>query len=75
MALNVIIVGGGKEGTYLASLLFSRGYGVKVIEVRREEEFPGSSRRSRQARSYWAAARIPACWRMRAYGRPMWWRR
>ncbi|MDD1662326.1 MAG: NAD-binding protein [Methanomicrobiales archaeon] len=37
MALNVIIVGGGKEGTYLASLLFSRGYGVKVIEVRREE--------------------------------------
>ena len=37
MALNVIIVGGGKEGTYLASLLVSRGHRVKVIEVRREE--------------------------------------
>jgi trk system potassium uptake protein TrkA len=37
MALNVIIVGGGKEGTYLASLLISRGHKVKVIEVRREE--------------------------------------
>jgi len=37
MTLNVIIVGGGKEGTYLAPLLFSRGHRVKVIEVRREE--------------------------------------
>jgi len=37
MALNVIIVGGGKEGTYLASLLLTRGYLVKVIEVRRDE--------------------------------------
>ncbi|MDD1669299.1 MAG: NAD-binding protein, partial [Methanomicrobiales archaeon] len=37
MVLNVIIVGGGKEGTYLASLLLSRGHRVKVIEVRREE--------------------------------------
>jgi trk system potassium uptake protein TrkA len=37
MVLNVIIVGGGKEGTYLASLLVSRGHKVKVIEVRREE--------------------------------------
>jgi trk system potassium uptake protein TrkA len=37
MTLNVIIVGGGKEGTYLASLLISRGHKVKVIEVRREE--------------------------------------
>jgi trk system potassium uptake protein TrkA len=37
MALNVMIVGGGKEGTYLASLLLTRGYLVKVIEVRRDE--------------------------------------
>jgi len=37
MALDVIIVGGGKEGTYLASLLISRAHRVKVIEVRREE--------------------------------------
>jgi len=37
MVLNVMIVGGGKEGTYLASLLLTRGYLVKVIEVRRDE--------------------------------------
>jgi trk system potassium uptake protein TrkA len=37
MAMSVIIVGGGKVGTYLASLLLADGYRVKVIEVRREE--------------------------------------
>ena len=37
MAMNVIIVGGGKVGTYLASLLLSEGYQVKVIEMRAEE--------------------------------------
>lgn len=37
MVMSVIIVGGGKVGTYLASLLLTDGYGVKVIELRREE--------------------------------------
>jgi trk system potassium uptake protein TrkA len=37
MAMSVIIVGGGKVGTYLASLLLADGYRVKVIEGRREE--------------------------------------
>ena len=37
MAMTVIIVGGGKVGTYLASLLLAEGYQVKVIEVRHEE--------------------------------------
>jgi trk system potassium uptake protein TrkA len=35
--MYVIIVGGGKVGTYLASLLLGEGYRVKVIEKRREE--------------------------------------
>ena len=35
--MKVIVVGGGKVGTYLASLLLGDGYQVKVIEVRREE--------------------------------------
>lgn len=37
MAMSVIIVGGGKQGTYLASILLAEGYRVKIIEVRREE--------------------------------------
>ena len=37
MAMTVIIVGGGKVGTYLASLLLAEEYQVKVIEVRHEE--------------------------------------
>lgn len=37
MAMFVLIVGGGKVGTYLASLLLSEGYRVKVIEQQREE--------------------------------------
>jgi trk system potassium uptake protein TrkA len=37
MVMSVIIVGGGKQGTYLASILLAEGYRVKVIEVRREE--------------------------------------
>jgi trk system potassium uptake protein TrkA len=37
MAMNVLIVGGGKVGTYLSSLLLAQGYRVKVIEVRHEE--------------------------------------
>jgi trk system potassium uptake protein TrkA len=35
--MNVIIVGGGEVGTYLASLLLAGKHRVKVIEVRREE--------------------------------------
>ena len=35
--MNVIIVGGGKVGSYLGALLLSGGHRVKVIEVRREE--------------------------------------
>ena len=35
--MNVIIVGGGKVGTYLASLLLTGGHQVKVIEIRKEE--------------------------------------
>ncbi len=37
MAMSVVIVGGGKQGTYLASILLTEGYRVKIIEVRREE--------------------------------------
>jgi trk system potassium uptake protein TrkA len=35
--MHVLIVGGGKVGTYLASLLLSEGHRVKLVEVRREE--------------------------------------
>jgi len=35
--MNVIIVGGGKIGSYLGALLLSGGHRVKVIEARREE--------------------------------------
>jgi trk system potassium uptake protein TrkA len=35
--MDVIIVGGGKVGVYLAGLLLSGGARVKVIEVRRDE--------------------------------------
>ncbi|HHX65799.1 MAG TPA: TrkA family potassium uptake protein [Chloroflexi bacterium] len=34
--MRVIIVGGGKVGTYLATLLLSEGHHVRVIEVRGE---------------------------------------
>jgi trk system potassium uptake protein TrkA len=34
---RVLVVGGGKVGTYLASLLLADGHQVKVIEGRREE--------------------------------------
>src|SRR5512145_1745725 len=37
MAMQVIIVGGGKVGTWLALFLRAGGYGVKVIEVRAGE--------------------------------------
>ncbi len=36
--MHVLIVGGGKVGTYLASLLLSEGHRVKLVEVRREEQ-------------------------------------
>jgi trk system potassium uptake protein TrkA len=35
--MSVLVIGGGKVGTRLATLLLSEGYRVKVIEVRREE--------------------------------------
>ena len=35
--MEVIVVGGGKVGTYLASLLLREGHRVRVIEERREE--------------------------------------
>jgi len=37
MAMTVMIVGGGKVGSYLASLLLAEGYQVKIIEIRHEE--------------------------------------
>jgi trk system potassium uptake protein TrkA len=37
MTMHVLVVGGGKVGTYLASLLLAEGYWVRVIELRREE--------------------------------------
>jgi len=37
MAMNVIVVGGGRVGAYLASLLLTAGHKVKVIEERPEE--------------------------------------
>ena len=39
MAMSVIIVGGGKVGSFLASILLAEGHRVRVIEVR-EEEIP-----------------------------------
>ena len=40
MTMNVIIVGGGKVGTYLSAFLLAEGHRVQVVEVRREE-IPG----------------------------------
>jgi len=37
MAMQVLIVGGGEVGTYLASLLLAGGHRVCVIEVRQED--------------------------------------
>lgn len=37
MAMSVIIVGGGKVGSFLASILLTGGHRVRVIEVRQEE--------------------------------------
>lgn len=37
MAMQVLIVGGGKVGTYLAELLLEGNYQVRLIEVRGEE--------------------------------------
>jgi len=37
MATNVIVVGGGEVGTYLASLLLAGKHRVKVIEIQPEE--------------------------------------
>ncbi len=37
MGTNVIVVGGGRVGGYLATLLLSAGHKVKVIEARPEE--------------------------------------
>lgn len=37
MVMMVLVVGGGKVGTHLASMLLGEGYRVKVIEVQREE--------------------------------------
>ncbi|MBI4642042.1 MAG: TrkA family potassium uptake protein [Candidatus Tectomicrobia bacterium] len=37
MVTNVIVVGGGEVGTYLASMLLAGGCRVKVVEVRQEE--------------------------------------
>jgi trk system potassium uptake protein TrkA len=38
MSMNVIVVGGGRVGGYLASLLLSAGHKVKIIEERPEEK-------------------------------------
>ncbi len=37
MSMNVVVVGGGKVGARLASLLLSGGHAVKVVEARPEE--------------------------------------
>jgi len=37
MGMFVIVVGGGKVGTYLAAMLLAEGYQVKVVEIRAEE--------------------------------------
>ena len=36
--MNVMIVGGGKVGTYLANYLVSEGHFVRLIEIRNEEK-------------------------------------
>ncbi len=44
---NILVIGGGKVGTYLASLLLANGYSVKVIEgnpdefLRLQKDLPG----------------------------------
>lgn len=40
MSMNVVVVGGGKVGAYLASLLLAGGHEVKVVEVRPDEAGP-----------------------------------
>jgi trk system potassium uptake protein TrkA len=35
MSMNVLIVGGGKVGSYLASFLMQQGYRIKVVEWRK----------------------------------------
>lgn len=37
MAMKVLVVGGGKVGRRLATMLLAEGYKVKLIEMRREE--------------------------------------
>ena len=37
MAVKVIVVGGGKVGTFLALLLLQKGYTVKIIEAQKEK--------------------------------------
>ena len=47
--MNIIIVGGGKVGSYLATLLGNRGYNVRIVESRKavaqrlEEKLPDGS--------------------------------
>ena len=47
--MNIIIVGGGKVGSYLATLLGNRGYNVHIVESRKavaqrlEEKLPEGS--------------------------------
>nr|WP_073293902.1 NAD-binding protein [Parolsenella massiliensis] len=47
--MNIIIVGGGKVGSYLATLLGNRGYNVRIVESRKavaqrlEEKLPEGS--------------------------------
>jgi len=36
--MHVLIVGGGKVGSYLASLLLAEGHRVKLVEIRHEEQ-------------------------------------
>jgi trk system potassium uptake protein TrkA len=37
MTMNVLVVGGGKVGTYLSACLLTEGHRVQVIELRRQE--------------------------------------
>ena len=35
--MNVVIVGGGQVGSYLASLLFKDGHNIKIVEIREKQ--------------------------------------
>ena len=84
MARQVVIVGGGEVGTYLASLLLAGGHQVTVVE-RQGRTSHACSGSCPPLWSWRVMARIPLSWKRLASGRrtswprsqgqmrPIWW--